>query len=192
MDLPGPHSDLPKFLASNMCIARVVINKNILPAPHILVPLPSNSVQASFVDVLNEIQRHIKEVILDGVLLVGVLFLFNLRVLFGICLVLLHYLLNLLAEFVVIQLCYVLVLHLLWGHSILPPVEYMSVQSGLQCPSVKVGHDHLSLEAQISRGLLGQPSIPSLQLLLLLFLVIRLSVSLFAHVRLHLGLNVLL
>jgi hypothetical protein len=138
-----------------MCIARVVIKEHILPAPYVLVLLPSNRLLACFVDVLNEIQRHIKEVVLDGVLLVGVLFLFYLRVLFGICLILLHYLLNLFTEFVIIQLCYVLVLHFLWGYSILPSIENMSVQSRLQCPSVKIGYDDLSLKAQISRGLLG-------------------------------------
>lgn len=155
MDLPGPHSDLPECLASTMGIARVVIKEHILPAPHVLVPLPSDCLQACLVDVLNEIQGHVKEVVLDGVLLVGVLFLLYLRVLFGICLILLHYLLNLFAEFVIIQLCYVRVRHFLWGNRILPSVEYVSVQTGLQCPSVKVGNDDLSLKAQISRGLLG-------------------------------------
>ena len=155
MYLPGPHSDLPKGLASIMCIARIVIKEYILPAPHVLVLLTVDCFQACFIDMLYEIQRHIKKVVLDGILLVGVLFLFCLRVFFGICLVLFHYLLNLFAEFVVIQLCYVLVLHFLWGYSIFSSGEYVSVQSRLQRPSVKVGDNDLSLKARISRGLLG-------------------------------------
>ena len=192
MNLPGPHPDLPKCLTRVMSEARVVIQEHVLPTPHLLVLLARNRLQSCLIDVLHEIQRHVKEIVLYGVLLIGFLLLLHLRVLLGIRLILLHYLLNLLAQFVIIELRYVRVLHFLRRHRILPTVENVPVQSGPQRPSVKVRDYYLSLKAQISRGLLGQPSIPSLQFLLLLFLIICLSVSLCAQVRLHLGLNVLL